>query len=163
MRRSLAGPALLLLVAVVLAACAGSASGSSPPGSLSLATSGPLATLPQVDREFPADHTIEITLATQSIHDREGAVLRELALRPGDEYLFRVTNDNAAPVDHNFYIGAPVDLQERRSERLTGTPVFSGGTTEFVFTVPDDPTGLQFACTLLGHYDDMHGDITAAP
>ena len=68
---------------------------------------------------------------------------------------------NNAGFDHNFYIGLGTDLLAAgNTANAVGVPAFSTGTQTFTYTVPDQSTpGLQFACTLPGHYSTMHGDV----
>jgi hypothetical protein len=148
----------IVSIAATLGGC-----GSTPSGSLPLATSGPLGGLPTVDRSFPPDRVIDVELAAPTRLLSHGEPLARLELKAGQEYLFRVTNTSNGTVDHNFYVGAPADLIDRRYDRLTGIPVFSSGTAEFTYTVPQPGARLQFACTLFEHYGAMHGDLVIEP
>jgi hypothetical protein len=91
------------------------------------------------------------------ITDASGAALAQIAVVPGETIQFDVTN--SAGFDHDFYIGAADVLEGNATTGLAGVPVFSTGTQSFTWTVPSDPSGLQFACTLIGHYQSMHGDF----
>lgn len=101
---------------------------------------------------------IAITLTGDlRITDAAGTALSQIAVVPGETVQFDVTN--SAGFDHDFYIGTADVLEGNATAGLAGVPVFNTGTQSFAWTVPSDLTGLQFACTLLGHYQPMHGDF----
>jgi hypothetical protein len=79
---------------------------------------------------------------------------------PGETIQFDVTN--SAGFDHNFYIGSADVLESNATAGLPGVAVYTTGTQSFTWTAPSDLAGLQFACTLIGHYQSMHGDFVAA-
>jgi hypothetical protein len=88
-----------------------------------------------------------------------GQQITELRVRPGQAYTFRVTNTAGYP--HNFFIGAPDDLEANNKPELTGVDDFNSGTQEFTYTFEGDPAQFQFACTVPGHYPLMHGNFVA--
>jgi len=88
---------------------------------------------------------------------RDGQPLTELAVTVGETYTFRVTN--TAGFVHNFYLGPADRLQNNDVAGLPGIADFSEGTQEFTWTATTDAVGWQFACTVLGHYGPMHGDL----
>lgn len=88
-----------------------------------------------------------------------GTQVTSLAVRPGETVEFQVTN--SAGFDHNFFIGTADELSKASGDIPDGTgiPMFTEGTQTFTWTVPTDAAGLQFACTVPGHYGTMHGDF----
>lgn len=94
-----------------------------------------------------------------SITDANGTALSQITVVPDEVVQFQVTN--SANFDHNFYIGTADQLSTNAVSGLPGVPVFITGTQNFTWTVPSDVSGLQFACTVLGHYQNMHGDLVA--
>jgi uncharacterized cupredoxin-like copper-binding protein len=42
---------------------------------------------------------------------------------------------------------------------LPGVPVNTQGVQEFTWTATADAATWQFACTVLGHYNSMHGAV----
>jgi mono/diheme cytochrome c family protein/uncharacterized cupredoxin-like copper-binding protein len=107
--------------------------------------------------ETPRDITVQET-ADLRITDPEGAQLGSITVKQGETVRFVV--ENTAGFDHNFKIGTAEELAAAGAEvDLPGTPVFVEGTEEYVWEVPADATALQYACTVPGHYDSMHGDF----
>jgi mono/diheme cytochrome c family protein len=104
---------------------------------------------------------IELTeTADLHITDANGTPLSQIALVPGETVEFKVTN--TAGFVHDLYIGTADQLQNTGNTSLPGLPEFSTGTQTFTYTVPASLDNLQFACTVPGHYDSMHGDLVAA-
>ena len=73
----------------------------------------------------------------------------------GETIQFEV--DNTAGFDHNFYIGTPDELAVPNGTTDTGIPTWQSGVQTLTWTATGD--GLQFACTVPGHYSTMHGAI----
>ena len=92
---------------------------------------------------------------------QDGQQVTNLTVKQGQTYTFRVTNTAGFP--HNFYIGAPADLQANQTANLQGIPDFASGTQEFQYTVDASTAQLEFACTVPGHYQPMHGTFTVQP
>ena len=84
-----------------------------------------------------------------------------LDVKKGDTVTFQITN--TAGFDHDFYIGTADQLQNNQTAGLPGVAPFSTGTQQFTYTVTDATATLQFACTLPGHYNTMHGSFTVQP
>jgi mono/diheme cytochrome c family protein len=103
-------------------------------------------------REIAVVETTEITIT-----DPEGGRLEAIAVVPGEVVTFEVTNEADFP--HNFFIGEPQPLENNAVSGLPGIPDFQSDTQTFEWEVPDDPSGLQYACTIPGHYGTMHGDF----
>jgi uncharacterized cupredoxin-like copper-binding protein len=100
---------------------------------------------------------IELEIADMAIADfrQDGQPVESIPVVAGQEYVFRVTNGS---FDHNFFIGKAEDLAARQYDRLVGIPLWTGGTKEVRYTFKAGDQ-LQFACTLAGHYGEMHGDF----
>jgi len=109
--------------------------------------------------EAPREVAVEET-ANLQILDAEGTKLNALTVVPGESLVFEVTN--TAGSDHNFIIGPAEALEESAIAGLPGTPTFPEGTETFEWQVPEDAAaleGFQFACTVPGHYEPMHGAL----
>jgi uncharacterized cupredoxin-like copper-binding protein/mono/diheme cytochrome c family protein len=103
---------------------------------------------------------IEATSSLEFV-DESGTKITQLEVVPGETVQFVV--DNTAGFDHNFYIGTPEELQVPFGETATGIPTWQSGEQTLTWTVPEEGLeGLQFACTVPGHYQSMHGDIVVA-
>ncbi len=93
--------------------------------------------------------------------DTSGAQVTELGLVPGETVEFVI--DNTAGFDHNFYIGPADVLQGSFAETEVGIPTWQSGVQTLTWTVPEEGVeGLQFACTVPGHYTPMHGPLVTA-
>ena len=88
---------------------------------------------------------------------REGQQVTEIALSEGQSYTFEITNDGG--LEHNFYIGTPEQLQSNDVAGLPGVPNFTDGTQTFEYMATAETAGLEFACTVPGHYQPMHGTM----
>jgi len=84
-----------------------------------------------------------------------------LDVKKGDTVTFQITN--SAGSDHDFYIGTADQLTNNQTAGLPGLAPFSSGTQQFTYTVSDATASLQFACTLPGHYNTMHGTFNVQP
>jgi hypothetical protein len=108
---------------------------------------------PEAPREIPVVETADLRIT-----DEAGNQLSAIAVVPGETVRFVV--ENTAGFDHNLKVGTPDELAAAGADAdLPGTPVFTEGTQEFTWEVPSDQTALQFACTVPGHYQSMHGDF----
>jgi uncharacterized cupredoxin-like copper-binding protein/mono/diheme cytochrome c family protein len=131
-------------------------------GSADTTTSGVTAGTPDAPRVI----NITATAALQFL-GADDAPLTQIEVIPGETVEFVV--DNGAGFDHNFYIGTADELQVPFGETDHGIPAWSSGEQTLTWTVPEEPVeGLEFACTVPGHYLSMHGEIvfanpTAAP
>jgi mono/diheme cytochrome c family protein len=105
-------------------------------------------------RTIPLDLTGSITIT-----DPDGERVPAIAVKAGETVEFQLTN--TADFLHNFYIGPESELSTVTGDLpdAPGVPGFETGTQTFTWTVPEDASGLQFACTVPGHYPTMHGDI----
>jgi mono/diheme cytochrome c family protein len=95
--------------------------------------------------------------ATADLHfkDEAGNVVTELLVADGETIQFEV--DNTAGFDHDFWIGTPEELQVPNGTTDTGIPTWQSGVQTVTWTAAGE--GLQFACTVPGHYSTMHADI----
>lgn len=101
-----------------------------------------------------------VETANLEIVDSEGVPVTAVPVIPGEVIRFQVVN--SAGFAHNFLIGPQDDLASSATAGLPGVGTFEEGTETFEWEVPEDPAdleGLQFACTIPGHYEPMHGDI----
>ncbi|MDQ3554002.1 MAG: c-type cytochrome [Chloroflexota bacterium] len=111
--------------------------------------------------EAPREIAVEETASLEILAAEEGTPLTALAVVPGEFLTFDVTN-TAGNIEHNFIIGPAEALESNSTADLPGTPNFTEGTETFEWQVPEDPAeleGFQFACTVPGHYEPMHGDL----
>jgi len=109
--------------------------------------------------DAPREVALEETANLQII-DSQGTQLNALTVVPGETLTFEVTN--TAGLEHNFFIGPADALESDATADLPGIPTFTEGTETFEWQVPEDAPaleGLQFACTVRGHYEPMHGDL----
>jgi hypothetical protein len=79
---------------------------------------------------------------------------------PGETLLIRV--DNTAGFEHSFFIGTEDELSLPMATTDVGIDTWTSGTRELLWTVPGDPSGLAFGCTVPGHFPVMHGRIVLA-
>jgi mono/diheme cytochrome c family protein/uncharacterized cupredoxin-like copper-binding protein len=126
-----------------------SPSGSAPPASVSNPGTA------QSPRVIKVDETASLTIT-----DDKGSQLGAVPVKAGEVVEFQVTN--TAGFDHDFYVGTADDLKAGATANLKGIPAFSSGTKSFTYTVPSSGQ-LQFACTIPGHYQTMHGDLQIIP
>jgi mono/diheme cytochrome c family protein/uncharacterized cupredoxin-like copper-binding protein len=101
---------------------------------------------------------IEIHAQGVSWVDASGAPVSQIAVLAGETIEFHIVND--AGFTHNFHIGSATDLASAPPDTdLPGIATFESGTQTFIWTVENVPDQPQFACTVTGHYQTMHGDI----
>lgn len=90
-----------------------------------------------------------------------GDVITSISVADGETIEFRISNESAN-VPHSFYIG-PADVLATAPPvaDLPGVPEFTSeaGTQTFTYTVEELPENAQFACTVPGHYEPMHGPL----
>jgi uncharacterized cupredoxin-like copper-binding protein len=101
---------------------------------------------------------IEIHAQGVSWVDATGAAVSQIAVVAGETIEFHIVND--AGFTHNFHIGSGTELSSAPSDTdLPGVATFESGTQTFTWTAENVPDQPQFACTVTGHYQTMHGDI----
>ncbi len=137
-------------------ACWRNPSGVIGGGGVTAATAAPVESpgTPDAPRQIALDLTGSITIT-----DADGNPVPSLTVVPGETVEFEVTN--TAGFVHNFFIGPESELSTTTGDLpdAPGIPEFESGTQTLTWTVPDDVSGLQFACTVPGHYGTMHGDF----
>ena len=103
--------------------------------------------------ELQADSALRFT-------DASGQPVSEIPVTPGETVIFSV--DNTAGFAHNLWVGTDAELSVPSATTDVGIPDWTTGVQEFEWVVPDDITGLRFACTVPGHYFSMSGDFSLA-
>jgi hypothetical protein len=95
--------------------------------------------------------------ATADLHfrDEAGNVVSQIDVVAGETIQFEI--DNTAGFDHNFWIGTPDVLSVPNATTDTGIPTWQSGVQTLTWTAAGE--GLQFACTVPGHYSTMQGSI----
>jgi mono/diheme cytochrome c family protein len=101
---------------------------------------------------------IEIHAQGVSWVDASGAPVSQIAVVDGETIEFNIVND--AGFTHNFHIGSATELSTApENTDLPGVATFESGTQTFTYTVENLPDQPQFACTVIGHYQSMNGNI----
>jgi hypothetical protein len=103
--------------------------------------------------EFQADASLRFT-------DTDGNPVSAISVVPGATLLIRV--DNTTGFEHSFFIGTEEQLSEPGATTDVGISPWTSGVRELTWTVPEDPGGLMFGCTVPGHFPTMHGEIVLA-
>jgi uncharacterized cupredoxin-like copper-binding protein len=145
MQRWLIGALLLTLGCVVFAACGGSDNQSSSVGSSSVSSAG-----------------------AQTVHVTEGdmSIKSDVAsFTVGTPYHFVIKNEGA--IEHEFTIVkkmAATSEKVRDAQALKDVDGIQPGkeaTLDLTFKDPAPPSGMEFECSVPGHYEmGMHMDIT---
>lgn len=104
-----------------------------------------------------AARTIKLDLTASLQFQQDGAQVTELEVREGETIHFVL--DNTAGFAHDFWIGTPDQLSSGTVDGLDGVPQWESGVKEFDYVVTADTANLQFACTVPGHYQTMHGSF----
>jgi mono/diheme cytochrome c family protein len=132
-----------------------------PSGQIGGTTGGSTASAAPISSPGTAAHPRVIQLVETSsltITDPDGKPVSAIPVQPGEVISFEITNK--AGFDHNFWVGLGTALSGGDTTNAVGVPAFSSGTQTFTYNVPDQSTpGLQFGCTLPGHFSTMHGDV----
>jgi azurin len=124
----------------------------------------PAATEETAEVAAPADgeaRVIELEADAAIRFLQDGSQIQAIEVTPGETVIFRV--DNTAGFAHNFYIGADDDLRVMGGTTDIGIPDWDTGVQELEWVVPEDLTGVRFACTVPGHYFTMNGDFVVTP
>jgi len=112
------------------------------------------------DASAGAARTIELALTSSLQIQQDGAQVTELEVREGETIHFVI--DNTAGFAHDFYIGPADQLSAGTVEGLPGIEQWDSGVKEFDYVVTAETGGLEFACTVPGHYQTMHGTFRLA-
>jgi uncharacterized cupredoxin-like copper-binding protein/mono/diheme cytochrome c family protein len=96
-------------------------------------------------------------VAAPDLHfkDEAGNVVTQIEVAAGETITFEI--DNVSGFEHNFWIGTPDQLSVPSATTDVGLPAWTSGVQTLTWTVSGD--GLQFACTVPGHYSTMNADI----
>lgn len=105
----------------------------------------------------PGGNVFELEMTGDLRILQDGQPATEIRVQEGQEYTFRVTN--SAGFTHNFYLGPPDRLMANDVGDLPGIPDYESGTEEFSWTATSEAEGWEFACTVPGHYQNMHGSL----
>jgi uncharacterized cupredoxin-like copper-binding protein len=148
---STAGPSPVATAAPSLAPTATTPAGTSAiPGS----PAATAATSPS------AGQVIKLELTGILSITQDGEQVTELTVKEGETVHFVI--DNTAGFTHNFHIGT-ADQLSQNLPGLPGIPDWTDGVQEFDYPVTAETAGLQFACTVPGHYGPMHGTFKVVP
>jgi mono/diheme cytochrome c family protein len=95
--------------------------------------------------------------ATADLHfkDEAGNVVSQIDVVDGETIQFEV--ENTAGFEHDFWIGTPEELSVPGATTDAGIPSWTSGVQTLTWTASGE--GLQFACTVPGHYSTMNGNI----
>jgi hypothetical protein len=129
----------------------GSAPAATPPPADPGVTPEPIA---GGSAESPRVVRLEATASIQYV-DEAGNKITQLDVVEGETIQFEV--ENAAGFDHNFFIGTPEQLQVPNGTTDAGIPTWQSGVQTVTWTATGE--GLQFACTVPGHYSTMSANI----
>jgi len=143
------------------AASPGGSPAASPGGSAAASPGGSPGASPAGSPAAGDGETIALSETPSLQILRDGEQVTELALAEGQTYTFEVTNEGG--LEHNFYIGPAEQLQSNDVAELPGIPNFLEGTQSFEYTATAETAGLEFACTVPGHYEPMHGSLVIEP
>jgi len=110
----------------------------------------------------PRHIEIEVSDAMQWVDPTTGAQVTSISVIQGETIEFHVINNT--PIGHNFHIGSAAELSVAPEHNdLPGVDTFNSNTMVFTYTFDNPPDQPQFACTVLGHYQMMHGDFVVQP
>lgn len=107
---------------------------------------------------------IEGTEQVRWVDPASGEVIGSISIVQGETVEFQITNASDV-IPHNFHIGPAAELSTATDTTdLPGVDNFTSaeGTQTFTYTFDDLPDQPQFACTVGGHYNTMHGDFVVA-
>jgi uncharacterized cupredoxin-like copper-binding protein len=105
-------------------------------------------------------HVIKLELTGSLSITQDGQTVTALDVKEGETVHFVI--DNTAGFTHNFHIATADQLQQNAPD-LPGIPDWTSGVQEFDYMVTADTAGLEFACTVPGHYSLMHGTFNVTP
>jgi mono/diheme cytochrome c family protein len=143
---------------------AGTASGPTTPAASPAGSpapdGGPDASAPPTSGGTPEEPRVIALQATADLRfkDEAGNVVTQIVVAPGETVQFDI--DNTAGFDHNFYIGTPEELSVPNGTTEVGIPAWQSGVQSLTWTAEGE--GLQFACTVPGHYSTMSGNIVVS-
>lgn len=156
----------LVAIALLLVACSSSTGSTWTVAPLRpTPTAGPSAVPSEPagspDASAGAARTIALDLTSSLQIQQDGVQVTELEVREGETIHFVL--DNTAGFSHDFVIGPADALSAGTVDGLPGVEAWDSGVREFDYVVTADTAQLEFACTVPGHYQTMHGTFTLAP
>jgi mono/diheme cytochrome c family protein len=108
--------------------------------------------------ESPRQIEIQATDMLTWADPETGERITAITVVDGETVEFHIINPSA--IEHNFHIGSRDELSTAPGDvDLPGVPIFTEGELSFTYTFDDIPDNPQFACTVPGHYQSMHGDF----
>ena len=127
-----------------------------PSGGGVAATPAPIAS--PGTAENPRVIEVEGNPNLQWVDPASGQPITAISVVQGETIEFHVVNESQ--IGHNFHIGGASDLSAAPEHPdLPGVDTFSNATQTFIYTVDALPDQPEFACTVPGHYQTMHGDL----
>jgi hypothetical protein len=149
----------LAVIALIITACSSSTGSIWTVAPLHPTPSAGPTVLPTGPAGSPAAsgsaRTVKLDLTGSIQIQQDGAQVTELDVTEGETIHFVI--DNTAGFTHDFFIGPADALSAGTVDGLPGIPEWDGGVQEFDYVVTADTAQLQFACTVPGHYQSMHG------
>ncbi|MET0771835.1 MAG: hypothetical protein ABWZ82_02025 [Candidatus Limnocylindrales bacterium] len=157
--------AALAVIALLLTACGSSTGSTWTVAPLRpTASPGPSAVPSEPagspDASAGAARTIELDLTANLQIQQDGTQVTELQVQEGETIHFVL--DNTANFTHDFFIGPADALSGGTTDGLPGVEAWDSGVQELDYVVTADTAQLQFACTVPGHYQSMHGSFVLA-
>jgi hypothetical protein len=152
--------AALAAIALVVTACGGTTGSTWTVAPLRpTPTAGPSAVPSEPagspDASASAARTVELDLTSSLQIQMDGEQVTELEVQEGETIHFVL--DNTAGFSHDFFIGPADALSSGTTDGLPGVEAWDSGVKEFDYVVTADTAQLEFACTVPGHYQTMHG------
>ncbi len=129
-------------------------------------TGAPSGTPEPIESPGTADspRVIEVEAAPNIawVDPESGDPITAISVVEGETIEIHVVNDSEIP--HNMHVGGSEELAAAPEDNeLPGVPTFVGETQTFTYTFDNPPDQAQFACTVPGHYQTMHGDFLIGP
>jgi mono/diheme cytochrome c family protein/uncharacterized cupredoxin-like copper-binding protein len=135
----------------------GGSAAAAPAGAAATAPAQPAASAAPIEggtADAPRVIRLQAT-ADLRFKDEAGNVVSEIAVTDGETVQFEV--ENVAGFEHNFWIGTPDELSVPNATTDVGIPSWTSGVQTVTWTAGGE--GLQFACTVPGHYSTMNGAL----
>jgi mono/diheme cytochrome c family protein len=131
--------------------------GGSAPAAAAAAPAEPAASAAPIEGgTADAPRIVKLTAAADlRFKDEAGNPVAQLDVAAGETVQFEI--DNTAGFEHNFWIGTPDELAVPNGTTDVGLPAWTSGVQTLTWTAGGD--GLQFACTVPGHYSTMNGAV----
>ena len=112
--------------------------------------------------ENPRVIEVQGTQDIQWVDPESGERITAISVAEGETIEIHVINETEVP--HNMHVGPGEELAVAPEDNdLPGVPTFVNETMTFTYNFDDPPEQPQFACTVPGHYQTMHGDFLIGP